>query len=120
MIIVDNALRAREEQGKPIRVGMVGSGFMAQGLTNQIENSVPGMRMAAIYGRKPERAHNVYKYAGREPISAGTQAVFDKAVRAGTPVVAEDPFLICRSPDIDVVVDVTGSVEFGAQVINPR
>ena len=30
---------------------------------------------------------------------------------------AEDPFLICRSPEIDVIVDVTGSVEFGAHVI---
>ena len=33
MILVDNALRAREEQGKPIRVAMVGAGFMGQGLT---------------------------------------------------------------------------------------
>src|SRR5437763_716413 len=36
MIIVDNALKARQEQGKPIRVGMVGAGFMGQGLTNQV------------------------------------------------------------------------------------
>ena len=47
MIIVDNHARAREG-GKPIRVGMIGAGFMGQGLTNQIVNSVPGMRMAAI------------------------------------------------------------------------
>ena len=32
-------------------------------------------------------------------------------------MVAEDPFTICRSPEIDVIVDVTGSVEFGAHVI---
>ena len=117
MIIIDTALRAREEQHRPIRVGMIGSGFMAQGLTNQIENSVPGMRMAAIYGRKRERALHVYEYAGRTPVGASTQAAFDAAVRAGTPVVADDPFLICRSPEIDVLVDVTGSVDFGAQVI---
>ena len=66
MIIVDTALRAREEQGKPIRVGMIGAGFMGQGLTNQIVNSVPGMRMAAIYNRRPERALGVYRYAGCE------------------------------------------------------
>ena len=48
MIIVDNALKAREREGKPIRVGMVGAGFMGQGLTNQITHSVPGMRMAAV------------------------------------------------------------------------
>jgi predicted homoserine dehydrogenase-like protein len=118
MIIVDNALKARQEQGKPIRVGMVGAGFMGQGLTNQIENSVPGMRMAAIYNRKPERAVGVYRYAGHDQVKVtGSQADLDEAVRRGAPAVAEDPFLICRSPEIDVVVDVTGSVEFGARVI---
>jgi predicted homoserine dehydrogenase-like protein len=118
MIIVDNALKARQEQGKPIRVGMVGAGFMGQGLTNQIENSVPGMRMAAIYNRKPERAVGVYRYAGHEQVKVtASQSELDEAVRRGAPAVAEDPFLICRSPEIDVVVDVTGSVEFGARVI---
>jgi predicted homoserine dehydrogenase-like protein len=117
MIIVDRALRAREEQGRPVRVGMVGAGFMGQGLTNQIENSVPGMRMAAIYNRRPERAFKVYQYAGREPVAASSQEALDQAIRAGTPVVAEDAFAICRSPEIDVVLDVTGSVEFGARVI---
>ena len=118
MIIVDTALKAREEQGKPIRVGMVGAGFMGQGLTNQIVHSVPGMRMAAVYNRKPERARQVYKYAGCDDIvSAGSQAKLDDAIRRGLPAVAEDPFLICRSSEIDVVVDVTGSVEFGAHVL---
>ncbi|HEY3303661.1 MAG TPA: SAF domain-containing protein [Candidatus Binatia bacterium] len=118
MIIVDNALKAREEQGKPIRVGMIGAGFMGQGLTNQIENSVPGMRMAAVYNRRPERAFHVYRYSGRDDVkSAVIQEELDDAVRRGVATVAEDPFMICRSPEIDVVVDVTGSVEFGAHVI---
>ncbi len=118
MILVDNALRAREEQGRPIRVGMIGAGFMGQGLTNQIVNSVPGMRMAAIFNRTPERALAAYRYAGREDVEvARTQDAVDDAVRRGLPVVAEDPFAVCRSPEIDVLVDVTGSVEFGAQVL---
>jgi predicted homoserine dehydrogenase-like protein len=118
VIIVDNALKAREEQGKPIRVGMVGAGFMGQGLTNQIMHSVPGMRMSAVYNRRPERAHQVYRYSGCEDIvAAGSQSQLDEAIRSGRPVVAEDPFFICRSSEIDVVVDVTGSVEFGAHVL---
>lgn len=118
MILVDTALQAREEQGKPIRVGMIGAGFMGQGLTNQIVNSVPGMRMAAIYNRKPERAVGVYHYSGcPDVVVAKTQAALDDAVRRGVPAVAEDAFTICRSPEIDVLIDVTGSVDFGAQVI---
>jgi predicted homoserine dehydrogenase-like protein len=118
MIIVDRALQARAEQGTPIRVGMIGAGFMGQGLTNQIANSVPGMRMAAIYNRRPDRAFGVYRYAGcADVLGAATQTALDDAIRRGTPVVAEDPFTICRSGEIDVVIDVTGSVEFGAHVI---
>ncbi len=118
MIIVDNALRAREAAGTPIRVGMVGAGFMGQGLTNQITNSVPGMRMAAVYNRRPERAEHVYRYSGFDDIvRVDSQSDFDAAVRRGAGVVAEDPFLLCRSDEIDVIIDVTGSVEFGARVI---
>src|SRR3954463_15013609 len=118
MIIVDRALAAHEAQGTAIRVGMIGAGFMGQGLTNQIVNSVRGMRMAAIYNRKPERAIGVYKYAGCEDVVvANSQNALDDAIRRGKPAVAEDPFTICRSPEVDIVVDVTGSVEFGAQVI---
>ena len=117
MIIVDTALRARADEGRPIRVGMVGSGFMARGLANQIMNSVVGMEMVAVQGRRPERAIDLVRYAGRDDARHVTsQGDFEDAARAGLPVVTDDAFLITRSERIDVVVDVTGSVEFGAQV----
>jgi predicted homoserine dehydrogenase-like protein len=117
MIIVDNALRARETEKRPIRVGLIGSGFMAQGLTNQIENSVPGMQVAAVYGRRLERAIDVFRYAGKDDVAtASTQDEFEDAVRAGRPAVTDDPCLLCRSEQLDVLVDVTGSVDFGARV----
>ena len=68
MWIVDTALKARAEQNRPIHVGIIGAGFMCQGLTNQIVNSVPGMRVVAISNRRPERAVGVFKYAGCEDI----------------------------------------------------
>ncbi len=117
MIIVDNALRQLAEANRPIRVGMVGAGFMGQGLTNQIAHSVPGMRLAAIYNRRPQRAIDCYRYAELAPVVATDQADFDRRVAAGQPVVAEDPHFITRSPEVDIVVDVTGSVEFGSRII---
>jgi len=118
VILVDTALRERETEGRPVRVGMLGAGFMGQGLTNQIENSVPGMRVAAIYNRKPQRAVDVYAYSGHEGVrTTASQREFDDLTERGVPVVAEDPYLMCRSPHIDILVDVTGSVEFGAHVI---
>jgi predicted homoserine dehydrogenase-like protein len=117
MIIVDNLLRAREAAGSPIRVGIIGAGFMAQGLVNTIVNSVPGMRVAAIYGRRPERAAHVYEYAGLGPARVvSSQAEFEGDVLAGRPVITEDPMLISQSDQIDALVDVTGSVELGARV----
>jgi predicted homoserine dehydrogenase-like protein len=118
MIIIDSLLKQREAQGKPIRVGMLGAGFMGQGLTNQITNSTPGMRMVAVYNRKPQRALDAFSYSGQEgAIQAQTQTQLDEAIRAGKPVVSEDAFLLARSEQIDVLVDVTGSVEFGARVL---
>jgi predicted homoserine dehydrogenase-like protein len=118
MIIVDRALQAREEQGKPIRVGMIGAGFMARGLANQIVNSIRGMRMSAIYNRHPQKAFDAYRYAGVEDVaSAGTQTALDQAIQQGRAVVAHEWMAICRSPEIDVVLEVTGSVEFGAHII---
>src|SRR3954451_22175541 len=102
MIIVDRALAAHEAQGKAVRVGMIGAGFMGQGLTNQIVNSVRGMRMSAIYNRRPERARGVYEYSGCETIvQTSSQQRMDEAIRRGTPVVAEDPMTVCRSSEID-------------------
>jgi predicted homoserine dehydrogenase-like protein len=118
MIIVDTALREREAQNRSIRVGMIGAGFMGQGLTNQIENSVPGMRMAAVQNRHLEKALHVYRYSGRHDVVIGdTQSEVDGAIARGVPVATEDPFLIAGSDHIDVIVDVTGSVEFGAHVV---
>ena len=117
MIIVDNALRAREEEGRPIRVGLIGSGFMAQGLTNQIVNSVPGMEVVAVYGRRLERAVEAFRYAGRDDVvTAATQDELEDGVRAGRPVASDDPSLLCRSEHIDAIVDVTGAVDFGSRV----
>src|SRR5215468_4065608 len=119
MIIVDDALRAREAEGKPIRVGLVGAGFMARGLTNQIINSVKGMRLVAIYNRRVERAISAFQYANEAltPVVAETQDALEDALRKGTPVVTENVMLLARSPHIDVLVETTGSVEFGAQLV---
>ena len=119
MIIVDTALRAREAQGKPIRVGIIGAGFMARGLLNQITNSVPGMQVVAVYNRHIDKAIGAYLYVNEElpPTVAESQQSLDEAIRLHQPVVTEDPLLIARSALVDVLVETTGSVEFGARVV---
>lgn len=117
MIIVDTALVKREQQGAPIRIGLVGAGFMAQGLANQIANSVPGMRVAAIASRNPERAARVLGYAGLDSVAAHSQDDMDNAICGGRSAYTDDPALLCRSEQIDVICEVTGSVEEAAKVV---
>ena len=118
MIIVDNALKAREAEGRPIRVGMIGAGFMARGLVNQFLHSTPGIRLSAIYARRLDQAVGAYRYADEtlEPVAAASGAALSGAMAAGKAVVTDDPLLLCRSEHIDVILDVTGAVELGAQV----
>jgi predicted homoserine dehydrogenase-like protein len=118
MLIIDNALRVREAEGRPIRVGMIGAGFMGRGLANQIVNASIGMRLVAIYNRRIEGALAAYRYASEDlrPVYTHVQGELEDAVGAGRYVVTDDPTLLCRSENIDVLVDVTGAVEFGAQV----
>jgi predicted homoserine dehydrogenase-like protein len=117
MIIVDAALEAREKEGRPIRVALIGAGFMSHGLANHIVNTTPGMRLAGVYNRRPERAFDLFNYAGvKDVVSPKTQKEADLAMKEGVAIATDDAFLLARSPEIDVLVDVTGSVEFGARV----
>ena len=118
MIIVDTALKAREAEGRPIRVACIGAGFMGRGLANQIINSVPGMRLVAAFNRRGQRAVDMFAYAGREDaVVATTPGQVEDVIRASKPVVTEDVFLLTRSEQVDILVDVTGSVEFGARFV---
>ena len=116
MILVDTALQRREAEGRPIRVAFLGAGFMAQGLANQLTHSAPGMRLAGVFSRRGQRARDILSYSGRtDAVTVSSSGEAEDAMRGGKPIVTEDPFLLTRSDQVDVVVDLTGSVEFGAR-----
>ncbi|GAA3085415.1 NAD(P)-dependent oxidoreductase [Pseudonocardia yunnanensis] len=116
MIILDTALQRREAEGRPIRVGMIGAGFMGRGLANQIVNSVPGMLLVAVANRTLAHAERAYAEAGVEPVRVENAGELDAAIEKGTPAVLEDAFELIKAVHLDCVVDVTGAVEFGARV----
>ncbi|MFN3671015.1 MAG: NAD(P)H-dependent oxidoreductase [Bosea sp. (in: a-proteobacteria)] len=117
MIIVDRLLRERAAQGRPIRVGLIGAGFMARGITNQCANSVPGMVVAAIANRTVLKAQQAYAEAGVQGVRRlHALPQIEDAIRQGQPVVTDDAFSLCEADNIDCVIDATGHPEFGAQV----
>lgn len=118
MIIVDRALQARAEAGNPVKVGMIGAGFMGRGIANQIVNSVPGMELVAIFNRQIDAAKRAYLEAGVEDIQIVTSlSELENAIAQGKYAVTEDAELLCRAQGIDALIEVTGAVEFGAHVV---
>ena len=116
MIIVDRALEAREREGRPVRVGMVGAGFMGRGVAAQIARTA-GMQLVAVSNRHVSGAARACREAGAVEVrTVDSAADLDRAAAAGVPAVTDDPSLLCAASSVDVVLDVTGAVEFGARV----
>ncbi len=102
MIIIDKQLQELQKQGKPIRVGLLGAGFMARGIAIQILNYTPGMQLAGIAARHSERAHAII-------VEAGAQ---DRNV-----LITDDYHDLLKDPTIDVIVECTGSMEYATRAM---
>lgn len=118
MIIVDNALRKREEENNPIKVGIVGAGFMAKGIVLQVQLYVPGMEIVAIANRTLENAAKAYTQAGINNIKVvNNKKALEDNIRQKKYSITDDPFILCEAEGIDVIVEVTGAVEYSTHVI---
>jgi len=118
MIVIDRALQARAEAGNPIKVGMIGAGFMGRGIANQIINSVPGMELVAISNRNIDAAKRAYAEAGIDDVQVvETVDRLETAIALGRYAVTDDAMLLCQADGIDAIIEVTGAIEFGAHVV---
>ncbi len=117
MQIVDTALLKAKEEGRAVRVGIVGAGYSAKRILYQIVDGVAGMDVVALGNRTVDNAVQAMQFAGINDYKiVSSLAAMDVAIQNGQRVVAEDPALVWQSPHVDVVVDATGSVEFGAHI----
>jgi predicted homoserine dehydrogenase-like protein len=117
MIIVDSALERRHQQGKPVLFGMFGAGAMAKGTVNQTERYLRGITAAAICNRTISAAIEVYAAAGQtNVVVVDTAKELDDAIRAGKRAVTSNPEALCASELLECLVEITGHIEYGAQV----
>lgn len=117
MFIVDRELERLERLGKPIRVGMVGAGFMAAGIARQMLMYTKGMELVAISNRNPATAAKVYSNCGEADVKhVSSLDELNAAIGRGDRSVTDDPMLLCDADGIDAVLEVTGAIEFGASV----
>jgi predicted homoserine dehydrogenase-like protein len=116
-IAVYNVLRLRESEGRPIRVGVVGAGATGRAITLQLGTPVPGMRLAGIANRTVAHAERALREAGvRDWAAADTPREAAAAVSRGLAVLTDDYTVLTRCDAVDIIVEVTGTVDFGASV----
>lgn len=117
MILVDTALERRRVAGRPVRVAMIGAGFMGRGIVRQIAQAVPGMRVVAIANRQLESASRAFVEAGLTDVRrVETRHALTAAIEARRPAITTDWDLLCEADEVEVVLEVTGSIEYAAGV----
>jgi predicted homoserine dehydrogenase-like protein len=117
-MIVDTALREFEATNRPIRVGMVGAGATGRAIALQLGTPVPGMRLVAIANRTPEHAERAFREAGfTQWARAESAREAEGRIAEGVPVLTDDPSVLTACDAIDVLLEVTGTVEAAAGVV---
>jgi predicted homoserine dehydrogenase-like protein len=117
MIIVDTALEKRFRENNPVRVAIVGAGYMGRGVALQIVSAFRGLRLVAISNRTIATAAAAYRQAGIPEVSTvETVSQLEAAMAAGKYCITDDALLLCQAEGIDAIIEATGEIEFGAQV----
>ena len=117
MSAVLRALEERAATGNPIRVGVVGAGFAGRGFVARVLRRTSGMRVVAVANRTVSEAERAYRDGGVDDlVRVDGAAALGAAIAAGRPAVTDDPTLLTDADEIDVIVEATGEVEFGAGV----
>ncbi len=118
MILVDKALAERERSGNPVRVAIVGAGYSGRNIAYQIVHSFPGLRLVAMANRTLTAAQAALAGAGLTAVSTvDSVSALEDAIGNRRVAVTNNAALICDAEGIDVVVEATGTVEFGCSVV---
>lgn len=117
MIIVDKALAKRHDTNNPVRVAIVGGGYMARCVALQIATAVRGMRLVAIANRTVSKAETAFRDAGINEVNrVDTVAALEQAIARNQYAVTDDAMLVCHAGGVDAIIEATGHVEFGTNV----
>lgn len=118
MIIIDTALQKRAEENNPVKVAMIGAGFMGRGIANQICNSVPGMELVAIYNRSLDKAKRAYSEAGIDDFHyVDSKNILEDNIKSNKFSVTDNPYILCEAEGIDAIIEVTGTIELSSHLI---
>jgi predicted homoserine dehydrogenase-like protein len=118
MIMVDTALEKRRQEGNPIRVAMVGAGYMGLGIARTILTPMVGMKLVAVSNRNIAEAERAYREGGVDSVTVvGSVTQLEDAIAKDQYAIADDAKLLCQAEGIDAIIEATGEIEFGAHVV---
>jgi predicted homoserine dehydrogenase-like protein len=112
-------LAQRAAEGRPIRVGLIGTGKFGGGVVAQL-SQMRGMEVSVIAELDVERGQRAYRQAGRLPddairVANNSNELHD-LIRTGKRAVVGDALLVTGCDLVDVVVEATGAPEVGARM----
>ena len=104
-------LLERAAAGRPLRVALIGAGKFGSMYLAQAKHT-PGIHLVAIADLAPDRAKASLARVGWPPerYAARTTA---EAGRSGTTCVTDDAAAVIASPDVEILIDATGSPAAG-------
>ena len=116
MIGLHKELQERQEQGRPVTVGLIGCGQMGIDVV-ATTRQMQGVRIVAVADIDFERARSAYDTALIEddivPVRSAEEA--DEAVAAGKRIYTSNYRFITDMKSIDVMLESTGVPDVGAQ-----
>jgi len=102
-------LARRADEGKPVRIGVIGSGEMGTDLVTQCM-LMQGVELVAMSTRRPHTARHAVTIAygdDSRAVEAGTQSQVTAAIEAKKLAITSNELLVTH-PLVDVVIDATG------------
>lgn len=106
-------LKARADEGRPVRVVVIGAGKFGTMFLSQIRHT-PGMHLLGVCDLSIEAARSSLRNTGwsEDQFSATSAA---KALADGTTFVTDDSEALIKAGGVEVVVEATGVVEAGVR-----
>lgn len=118
MLGLNTKLAKLEEEGKTIRVGLVGAGQMGKGMVSQMK-LMKGMTPSLVVDINLDNAVESFVLAGiskEDIVVAKTLEEVNVAMEQGKYVAAQDSEFAVKANLIDSVVDATGVPDIGAKL----
>ncbi|WP_234978631.1 NAD(P)H-dependent oxidoreductase [Anaerosalibacter sp. Marseille-P3206] len=115
---MNKKLQELSNQGKPIKVAIIGAGKMGKGLVNQMTR-IKGMIPSLVVNRNVEKAINSLISAGigkEDIVVTNSIDKINTAIERGKYVAAEYMDVAAKVNGIQAVVDATGVPETGAKI----